>query len=267
MNRERLYLFDTTLRDGALTTGVDFSLDDKRHIAAMLDRLGVDYVEGGYPGANPLDTRFFDQKPTRRARFCAFGMTKRAGRSTANDPGLAAVLGARASGMCIVGKSWDFHVDIALGISLEENLALIRESLAAAARRGEAMFDAEHFFDGYKANPDYAVACAKTALEAGARWVVLCDTNGGTLPHEVESIVAEIAKQVPGDQLGIHAHNDTEISIAPGQARRSASDRCRCGGTDRRAAPQRAGARHQNYGRIEGLAGLRRADLRCCRPI
>lgn len=215
MARERLYLFDTTLRDGAQTQGVDFSVHDKRQIAGALDRIGIDYVEGGWPGANPTDTAFFADPPVlKHAKLVAFGMTKRAGRSTANDPGLAAVLGARASGMCIVGKSWDFHVDVALGISLEENLALIKESLAAAAKQGEAMFDAEHFFDGYKANPDYAVACAKTALDAGARWVVLCDTNGGTLPHEVERIVAEITKHVPENRLGIHAHNDTENAVA-----------------------------------------------------
>jgi 2-isopropylmalate synthase len=215
MARERLYLFDTTLRDGAQTQGVDFSVHDKCQIAGALDSIGIDYVEGGWPGANPTDTAFFADPPAlKQAKLVAFGMTKRVGRSTANDPGLAALLGAHAPGMCIVGKSWDFHVDVALGISLEENLALIKESLAAAAKEGEAMFDAEHFFDGYKANPDYALACAKTALEAGARWVVLCDTNGGTLPHEVERIVAEIAQQVPGDRLGIHTHNDTENAVA-----------------------------------------------------
>jgi 2-isopropylmalate synthase len=141
-------------------------------------------------------------------------MTKRSGRSAANDPGLAAVLGARAPAACLVGKSWDFHVTLALGIALDENLSLIRDSIAAAAKAGEAMFDAEHFFDGYKANPDYALACVKTAEAAGARWIVLCDTNGGTLPHEVERIVSEVARQIPGEKLGIHAHNDTENAVA-----------------------------------------------------
>jgi len=216
MASERLYLFDTTLRDGAQTQGVDFSVHDKRQIALALDQLGLDYIEGGWPGANPTDSAFFSDPPKlQRAKLIAFGMTKRSGRSAANDPGLAAVLNAEAAGTCLVGKSWDFHVTLVLGISLEENLRLIEESIAAAVERGgEAMFDAEHFFDGYKANPDYALACAKAALDAGARWMVLCDTNGGTLPHEVERIVAEVAKHVPGTQLGIHAHNDTENAVA-----------------------------------------------------
>jgi 2-isopropylmalate synthase len=215
MNRERLYLFDTTLRDGALTTGVDFSLEDKRQIAGLLDELGVDYVEGGYPGANPLDTRFFEQKPTRRARFCAFGMTKRPGRSAANDPGIAALLAADADAIVFVAKAWDYHVHVALGCTLEENLACIEDSVRAASAAGrEAMVDCEHFFDGWKANPAYALACARTALEAGARWVVLCDTNGGTLPAEVERIVAEVAGVIPGERLGIHAHNDTDNAVA-----------------------------------------------------
>jgi 2-isopropylmalate synthase len=180
-----------------------------------LDRIGVDYVEGGWPGANPTDTSFFSTPPVLvRAKLIAFGMTKRSGRSAANDPGLAAVLDAKAQGTCLVGKGWDFHVTLALGIPLEENLALIRDSIAAAAGKGEAMFDAEHFFDGYKANPDYALQCLKAAEGAGARWMVLCDTNGGSLPHEVERIVGEVVKHVPGDRLGIHAHNDTENAVA-----------------------------------------------------
>ncbi|MGX1196803.1 citramalate synthase [Parvibaculum sp. MBR-TMA-1.3b-4.2] len=215
--KERLYLFDTTLRDGAQTTGVDFSVEDKRLIATLLDELGIDYVEGGYPGANPTDTAFLGDKPAlKRATFTAFGMTKRAGRSASNDPGLAAILDSTADAVCLVAKSWDFHVEVALGISNEENLDSVRESVEAIiAHDREAMIDCEHFFDGYKANPDYATACVKTALDAGARWAVLCDTNGGTLPSEVEAIVtALIAAGVPGDRLGIHAHNDTENAVA-----------------------------------------------------
>ncbi|GLS22087.1 citramalate synthase [Labrys miyagiensis] len=213
--RDRLYLFDTTLRDGAQTTGVDFSLPDKQAIARLLDDLGVDYIEGGYPGANPLDTQFFSQDNGLRATFTAFGMTKRAGRSAANDPGIAGLLDARADAICFVAKSWDHQVRVALGISLEENLDSIRDSVATAKARGrEVLLDCEHFFDGYKANPDYALSCARAAYEAGARWVVLCDTNGGTLPHEVEHIVGEVAKVIPGDHLGIHAHNDTEQAVA-----------------------------------------------------
>ena len=215
MMRERLYLFDTTLRDGAQTTGVDFSLEDKRKIARVLDDLGIDYVEGGYPGANPLDTEFFRKKPTSKARFAAFGMTKRAGRSAANDPGVAGLLDADADVITFVAKTWDYQVHVALGCTLEENLDGIADSIKLVRQHGrEAILDCEHFFDGYKANPAYALQCAQTAHESGARWVVLCDTNGGTLPHEIERIVGEVAKHVPGSHLGIHAHNDTENAVA-----------------------------------------------------
>ena len=215
MMRERLYLFDTTLRDGAQTTGVDFSLEDKRKIARVLDDLGIDYVEGGYPGANPLDTEFFRKKPTSKARFAAFGMTKRAGRSAANDPGVAGLLDADADVITFVAKTWDYQVHVALGCTLEENLDGIADSIKLVRQHGrEAILDCEHFFDGYKANPEYALQCAQTAHESGARWVVLCDTNGGTLPHEIERIVGEVARHVPGSHLGIHAHNDTENAVA-----------------------------------------------------
>src|SRR5918994_7910661 len=171
---ERIYLFDTTLRDGAQMTGVDFSLEDKRVVAGLLDRLGVDYVEGGYPGANPLDTDFFAEKRTKNAKFTAFGMTKRAGRSAANDPGLAGLLEAKADAICFVAKASDYQVRVALEIAPEENIASIRESVRAAKAKGrEVLLDCEHFFDGYKANPDYALACAKTAYEEGAAWAVL----------------------------------------------------------------------------------------------
>ena len=216
MSKERLYLFDTTLRDGAQTTGVDFSVEDKRRILAVLDDLGLDYIEGGYPGANATDTELFAEKPPLRAAvFTAFGMTKRAGRSAANDPGLQAVLQSQADAICLVAKAWDYHVRVALGINNEENLDGIAKSIAAVrATQREAMIDCEHFFDGYKGNRAYALAVARTAYEAGARWVVLCDTNGGTLPHEVERIVADVARHVPGSHLGIHTHNDTENAVA-----------------------------------------------------
>jgi len=215
MPRERLYLFDTTLRDGAQTNGVDFTLTDKLTIARMLDELGIDYVEAGYPGANPIDTSFFAERRLLHARLTAFGMTRRPGRSTSNDPGLAALLAAQADAVCFVAKSWDYHVRVALETTAEENLASIRDSVCAAKAKGrEVLLDCEHFFDGYKANPKYALACAKAAYNEGARWVVLCDTNGGTLPHEVERIVAEVCKAIPGDHVGIHAHNDTEQAVA-----------------------------------------------------
>ena len=215
MSREQLYLFDTTLRDGAQTNGVDFTLHDKLVIAAMLDDLGIDYVEGGYPGANPTDTQLFAEDRKLDTTFTAFGMTRRAGRSTSNDPGLAALLEARADAICFVAKSWDYHVRVALETTEEENLASIRDSVQAAREKGrEVLLDCEHFFDGYKANPAHALACAKAAYEAGARWVVLCDTNGGALPDEVEAIVTEVVKHIPGDHVGIHAHNDTEQAVA-----------------------------------------------------
>ncbi len=215
MTRERLYLFDTTLRDGAQTNGVDFTLADKLAIARMLDDLGIDYVEGGYPGANPTDTELFAKDRDFDTTFTAFGMTRRPGRSASNDPGLAALLEAKSDAICFVAKSWDYHVKVALETTDEENLASIRDSVRGAKAKGrEVLLDCEHFFDGYKANPKYALACAKAAYDEGARWVVLCDTNGGALPHEVEKIVGEVVKVIPGDHVGIHAHNDTEQAVA-----------------------------------------------------
>jgi 2-isopropylmalate synthase len=216
MSRERLYLFDTTLRDGAQTNGVDFTVHDKKLIAGMLDDLGVDYVEGGYPGANPTDTEFFATDPKlETATFTAFGMTRRPGRSVSNDPGIADLLAAKANAICFVAKSSEYHVRVALATTNEENLASIRDSVSAVKAKGrEVLVDCEHFFDGYKENPNYSLACAKAAYESGARWVVLCDTNGGTLPHEIERIVGEVVKHVPGANVGIHAHNDTEQAVA-----------------------------------------------------
>src|SRR5690242_10423353 len=215
MTKERLYLFDTTLRDGAQTNGVDFTLADKLAIIRLLDELGIDYIEGGYPGANPTDTQLFSETRLLNATFTAFGISRRPGRSTSNDPGLAALLEAKAEAICFVAKSWDYHVKVALETTEEENLASIRDSVKAAKAKGrEVLLDCEHFFDGYKANPKYALACATTAYDNGARWVVLCDTNGGTLPHEVERIVGEVCKAIPGAHVGIHAHNDTEQAVA-----------------------------------------------------
>ena len=216
MSKERLYIFDTTLRDGAQTQGVDFSLEDKGKIALALDNLGVDYIEGGWPGANPTDTEFFQKKHDfKNSKLTSFGMTKRSGRSAENDTGLSALMNSNTPAVCLVGKSWDFHVDVALGITNDENLDNISESAKHFVKaKKEFMFDAEHFFDGYKANPKYAVSCIKAAYDQGARWVILCDTNGGTLPHEVTQIVSEVAKVIPGKNLGIHAHNDTGNAVA-----------------------------------------------------
>lgn len=213
---EKLYLFDTTLRDGQQTQGVQFATSEKHAIAKALDDLGIDYIEGGWPGANPTDSEFFDAAPSLRATFTAFGMTKRAGRSAENDDVLAEVINANTPAVCLVGKTHDFHVTTALGITLEENLENISASIKhLKSLDKEALFDAEHFFDGYKANPDYALSCARAAYDAGADWVVLCDTNGGTLPREVEAITrAVIEAGVPGQNLGIHTHNDTGNAIA-----------------------------------------------------
>ncbi len=213
---ERVYLYDSTLRDGAQTEGVDFTAVDKQDIAKRLDQLGIDYIEGGWPGANPTDDEFFAHLPKmKKARISAFGMTRRPGTSASNDPGLAPLLNSGVGVICLVGKSWDFHVKKALETTLEENLAMISDSIKYVVQQDrEAALDAEHFFDGYKANPQYALKCAKAAYEAGARWVVLCDTNGGTLPHEIEAIVGEVTKHIPGSHLGIHCHNDTGNAVA-----------------------------------------------------
>ena len=220
--KDRIYLYDTTLRDGGQTEGVDFSVADKQAIAEALDAVGIDYVEGGWPGANPTDDEFFAAPPKlEHATFCAFGMTRRQGRSAANDPGMAPLVNSPAQAITLVGKTWDFHVEVALGVSNEENLAMIAESMAfAVERKGEALFDAEHFFDGYKANPDYALACLEAAAGAGARWIVLCDTNGGTLPDEIERIVGEVVRHIPGDRIGIHT-TTTPAPPSPARSPRS----------------------------------------------
>jgi len=213
---ERLYLYDTTLRDGQQTQGVQFSVADKQAIARALDALGVDYIEGGWPGANPTDSDFFAARPQTRATFAAFGMTKRAGVSAANDPTLAGVVNAQTPAVCLVGKAHPFHVATALGIPLDENLDTIRASVAHLVALGrEAIFDAEHFFDGYAADPAYAFECLSAALAAGARWAVLCDTNGGTLPGRIATTIDRlIAQGLPGDRLGIHTHDDTGQAVA-----------------------------------------------------
>ncbi|MCI4664487.1 MAG: citramalate synthase [Neomegalonema sp.] len=214
--KERLYLYDTTLRDGQQTQGVDFTAEQKRRIAQALDELGVDYIEGGWPGANPTDSAFFAEPPAlKRAVFTAFGMTKRVGVSASNDPVLAGVLDAKTPAVCLVGKTHEFHVKTALGVPLEENVQAIADSVRHLAAQGrEPLFDAEHFFDGWRSDPDYALECVIAAAEAGARWVVLCDTNGGVMPARAAEIVAKVAEHIPGDRLAIHAHNDTEQAVA-----------------------------------------------------
>ena len=216
MTREPLSLFDTTLRDGQQTQGVQFSTAEKRKIATALDALGVDYIEGGWPGANPTDSDFFANPPQTRATMTAFGMTKRVGRSADNDDVLAAVLNAETPAVCLVGKTHDFHVKTALNVTLDENRDAIAASIAhLKSKHREALFDAEHFFDGYRSNPAYALSCLHAAYNAGARWIVLCDTNGGTLPAEIHRITtAVIASGIPGNHVGIHCHDDTGNAVA-----------------------------------------------------
>lgn len=213
---DKVYLYDSTLRDGSQARGVDFSVSDKLAIAKALDLFGIDYIEGGWPGANPRDDAFFEEKPAlKSARLTAFGMTRRAGRSADNDPGLSALLDTETPAICIVGKTWDFHIEKALEITVEENRRMIEESIKhLVKKKREALFDAEHFFDGYKHNKAVAMEMVKAAYDAGARWVVLCDTNGGTLPQQIGEIVREVVEYIPGKHLGIHCHNDTENAVA-----------------------------------------------------
>jgi len=212
----KIYLFDTTLRDGQQTTGVNFTVSDKMIIANALDDLGVDYIEGGWPGANPTDDEFFNRNiDFKNSLFTAFGMTRRPSKSAANDPGLNNLINSKASAICLVGKSSSFQVKEALGIDNNENILMIADSIVEIKKKNkEALFDAEHFFDGYKHDKPFAIDCIRSAYEAGARWVVLCDTNGGTLPNEIFDIISDVKKYIPGDHLGIHAHNDTDNAIA-----------------------------------------------------
>ena len=216
MSDKRVTLYDATLRDGAQTQGIDFSPADKELIAHELDAIGIDYIEGGWPGANATDDAFFANPPElKRARLTAFGMTRRAGRSADNDPSLTVVLSSPAKTICIFGKTWDFQAEVALGVDPEENIKMIADTIEhACTKSDDIIFDAEHFFDGYKANKGYAVNCLKAAYDAGAHWVVLCDTNGGTLPDEIERIVTEITQHIPGSNLGIHCHDDTGNAVA-----------------------------------------------------
>jgi len=209
-------LYDSTLRDGAQTQGVDFNVVDKQEICAHLDELGIDYIEGGWPGANPTDDAFFNTPlKLNKSRISAFGMTRRPSTSAENDPGLNALINTGVGAICIVGKTWDFHVTEALGITLEDNLAMIADSIAYIASKNiEVLFDAEHFFDAIKTNENYALKVIETAYKAGAKWVVLCDTNGGTLPHEIDALVTKATSKVAGEYLGIHCHNDTENAVA-----------------------------------------------------
>lgn len=213
----RIETYDTTLRDGAQGEGVNFSLEDKLLIARRLDELGFDYVEGGYPLSNPKDAEFFQKlaaKPLKNSKACAFGMTRRKGVQPADDIGMKSLLDSQAPVITIVGKTSDFHATEVLGVSLEENLAMIRDTVSYLCEQGrEVIYDAEHFFDGWKANPDYAAQTIQAAAEAGAKIIVMCDTNGGSLPEEVAAITKAASSKID-KPLGIHTHNDCELAVA-----------------------------------------------------
>ncbi len=213
----RIFLYDTTLRDGSQGEGVNFSLQDKLLITARLDAMGFDYIEGGYPLSNPKDAAYFREVrdlDLAHAKVTAFGMTRRRDVAPEDDIGMRALVEAKTQAITIVGKSWDLHVHDVLGVSLEENLRMIGDSVAyCASHAPEVVYDAEHFFDGFRRNPDYALQTIRAAADAGARWIVLCDTNGGTLPEDVASALDQVRAAID-TPLGIHTHNDGELAVA-----------------------------------------------------
>ena len=215
----RVDIFDTTLRDGAQFEGISLTVEDKLAVAEQLERLGVAYIEGGYPQANPKDAEFFRRAPNElslsTARLVAFGSTRKPLGKTDSDPTLRALVEAGTSTVCIVGKTWDFHVTEALGTTLAEGVAMAADSVKFLSGAGlSVFFDAEHFFDGYKANPEYALSVLEGAATNGASCLVLCDTNGGTMPHEVQRITSEVSRYFSGVQIGIHTQNDTGCAVA-----------------------------------------------------
>ncbi|MDS1029322.1 citramalate synthase [Bacillota bacterium LX-D] len=213
----QIFLYDTTLRDGSQGEGISFSVQDKLKITAQLDRLGVNYIEGGWPGSNPKDLDYFErvhELNLNQAKVTAFGSTRRPGIKPEDDANLQAILAAKVKAVAVFGKSWDLHVRDALQVPLEENLAMIYDSVNYLTNNGlEVIYDAEHFFDGYKANPSYALETILTAEKAGASWITLCDTNGGSLPQEISHIVQKVASTVKIG-IGIHCHNDGDLAVA-----------------------------------------------------
>jgi 2-isopropylmalate synthase len=219
MEDRRIEIYDTTLRDGAQGEGLAYSVDDKLKIARCLDELGVAYIEGGWPGANPKDVEFFERARSLDLKTCllvAFGSTCRANVNAADDVVVRGLLAAETPIVTIFGKSWDFHVDVAIKTTLEENLRMISDTINHLRSHGRRVFyDAEHFFDGYRANSDYALSTLRAAADAGAETIILCDTNGGSLPERVGEIVRIVRSTVPNSaRIGIHTHNDSELAVA-----------------------------------------------------
>jgi len=214
----KVFIYDTTLRDGAQAVDINLTAEDKLRIAQKLDDLGIDYIEGGWPGSNPTDKRFFEEiqaLPLKHSRIAAFGSTHMAKNAAENDVNLKALLASQAPVLTIFGKTWDRHVVEALRVEPARNLEIIADSLAYLRPRcQELIFDAEHFFDGFRADKDYAVECLRRAHQAGADVLVLCDTNGGTLPCDVRKMVDHVMKAIPLARIGIHAHNDTDMAVA-----------------------------------------------------
>jgi 2-isopropylmalate synthase len=250
----RIQIYDTTLRDGSQGEGINFSLQDKLLITRRLDALGVDFIEGGYPLSNPKDFEYFQEVrklPLKHARICAFGMTRRKNTKPEGDTCLKALLDSQAPVVTIVGKTWDMQVREVLGVSLEENLHMIRDSVGYCKSKGrEVIYDAEHFFDGYLRNPEYALQTLQAAREGGASVLVLCDTNGGTLPEEIGDSVDKVRRALPGVEVGIHCHNDCDVAVANSLAAVA------CGATQVQGTINGIGERCGNADLVSILANL-----------
>lgn len=254
MKDQKVYLYDTTLRDGEQAEGISFSLPDKIHIVRELDAFGVDYIEGGWPGANPKANDFFERMKSEKlghAKMVAFGSTRRKNIKAEDDKNLNALIDAETPAIAIFGKSWDLHVQEALRCTPDENLAMISDSVKFLKSKGrEVIYDAEHYFDGYKNNPEYALETIKAAAEAGADWIVLCDTNGGTLTMEFYDIIKEVKKVIGDAALGIHAHNDSGLAVA------NSLTACSIGATMVQGTTNGFGERCGNADLIQVIPGL-----------
>ncbi len=216
MNLKPIQIYDTTLRDGSQGEGVSFSLQDKLNIAIRLAEVGIDFIEGGYPLSNEKDVAFFQQirkHDLGDTKVCAFGMTRRKSMKAADDPGMQALVAAETPCITLVGKTWDYHATEVLRVTLDENLEMIGDSIEFLARHAEVIYDAEHFFDGYNANPEYAIKTLRAAASAGATWLALCDTNGGTLPERIAEVTGKAIEGLADYdvEVGIHCHNDGEL--------------------------------------------------------